>query len=162
MAAHVEGRDIAISEESPDILDTGGGLKAALPLLGDAPVFTANPDVVWHGPNPFEVAAESWSDTIDALLLCIPAERAVGRETGDFRMSEAGVLQREGPLVYSGLQIIRPGAVRDVPHRKFSLNLVWDDLISRGRAAVAIYPGTWCDVGTPEGLDRAEDIVGRA
>jgi MurNAc alpha-1-phosphate uridylyltransferase len=52
LAAHLSGRGVALSHETPYILDTGGGLRAALPLLGDGPVLTMNSDAVWRGPNP--------------------------------------------------------------------------------------------------------------
>lgn len=159
MGSHVAGTDVAISREDPHILDTGGGLKAAAAELGDAPVFTANPDVIWVGPNPFDVAANQWSDALDALLVCVPVERALGRDCGDFGETASGGLSRNGPLVYGGLQIIRTGVVTAVPDESFSLNVVWDDLIAKNRVRAAIYPGSWCDVGTPEGLARAEELV---
>ena len=159
MEAHVADEAVTVSREVPDILDTGGGLKAALPLFGDDPIFTANPDVIWAGPNPFRVAAMAWANDADALLLCIPAERAIGRADGDFHQTAEGGLGRIGPLVYGGLQIIRPAVVARIQDTRFSLNRVWNDLIATNRIRCATYPGWWCDVGTPEGIERAARLI---
>ncbi|MDU8942518.1 nucleotidyltransferase family protein [Ovoidimarina sediminis] len=159
MEAHVAGMDIAVSREAPEILETGGGLKAALPLLGEGPVYTANPDVVWAGPNPFEIVAGAWAEDIDALLLCVPVARAIGRETGDFAETADGSLRRQGPVIYGGMQIIRPGVVARMAEERFSLNLVWDALMAEGRVRYSLYPGWWCDVGTPEGIGQAEQLI---
>ncbi len=159
MEAHARRLGVRVSQELPDILDTGGGLKQALPLLGDNPIFTANPDVVWDGPNPFDILASAWNNEMAALLLCVPVDRAMGRTAGDFTVHSPGFLQRPGHLVYGGMQIVRPGVVKDVPHRVFSLNSIWNDLSDQGRAHVVEYPGYWCDVGSPEGIRRAEDML---
>ena len=92
LAAHLAGTEVLLSRESPDILETGGGLRAALPLLGPGPVYTMNSDAVWKGPNPLQVLLERWDPSAaDALLLCIPKSRAVSHDAdGDFRTDESG------------------------------------------------------------------------
>ncbi|MEO0991913.1 MAG: nucleotidyltransferase family protein [Pseudomonadota bacterium] len=164
IANHLDGSRFRISVERPDILDTGGGLKAALPLLeatDGRPVLTLNSDAVWHGPNPLETLNDAWgSDGVDALLLLVPETRAVGRRLpGDFDLDAAGLLRRGGPFVYTGAQIIRTRLVQARTERVFSLNAVWDDLIALGRVRGVLWPGTWCDVGTPAGLELAEDLI---
>ena len=70
LIAHLSGRGILFSHETPDILETGGGLRHALPLLGRGPVFTMNTDAVWRGPNPLTLLAEAWNpDRMDAILI---------------------------------------------------------------------------------------------
>ncbi|WP_372921728.1 NTP transferase domain-containing protein, partial [Roseovarius sp.] len=70
---HLEGSEVIISHETPDILETGGGLRAALPHLGEGPVFTMNTDAVWSGPNPLDLLFDLWQPArMDALLLCVP------------------------------------------------------------------------------------------
>jgi len=88
LAAHLDGRGVRLSHETPDILDTGGGLRAALPLLGDGPVLTMNSDAVWQGPNPLSHLASLWDGArMGALLLCLPPDRALGHSgSGDFTM----------------------------------------------------------------------------
>ncbi len=161
IAAHLRGRDIAICHETPKILDTGGGLRAAMPQLGTSPVFTMNTDAVWRGPNPLTLLAHAWDGAaMDALLLCLPPARAIGHAgKGDFALDAEGRVTRGPSLVYSGAQIIRTDVLADMPVGAFSLNFVWDRLIVAGRLFGATYPGKWCDVGHPGGITLAQDML---
>ncbi|MEM9550141.1 MAG: nucleotidyltransferase family protein [Pseudomonadota bacterium] len=161
LEAHLTTRGISISREAPQILDTGGGLKAALPLLQADPVFTLNSDVVWSGPNPLQLLHDAWDpDRMDALLMCIPVTQAIGRKGGgDFSADADGRISRGGNLIYAGVQIIRSGIVAEWPDRVFSLNAVWDELHRRDRLFSLRYPGAWCDVGHPEGIELAEALI---
>jgi MurNAc alpha-1-phosphate uridylyltransferase len=153
-------RGIGISHE-PVILDTGGGLKAALPRLGDGQVATLNPDVAWSGPNPLlHLLATPWPEDAGAILLLIPEDRALGRSgPGDFALGEDGRLSRRGPFVYTGTQIIDAAAVRATPGEVFSLNATWTALAAEGRLYGTVYPGRWCDAGSPEGLRAADALL---
>lgn len=154
--AHLQPRGIPVSREEPQILDTGGGLRKALPLLGGGPVFTANPDVTWSGENPFRQLAEAWaSERMGALLLV----GDVPGRSGDFALEPDGRLTRGGPLTYLGAQVIDPGVLDEIPDAAFSLNIVWDLLSDRRRLFGLVHRGGWCDVGTPEGLDAAERLL---
>jgi len=164
IADHLAGQEVALSPETPDILDTGGGLRAALPLLGTAPVYTLNPDAIWAGPNPLALLRDAWRpDEMDALLLCLPPERAHGRSgPDDFTADARGRIARGPGLVYGGAQIIRTEALAEIPERAFSLNRLWDAMIAQGRAHALTYPGQWCDVGHPGGIALAENLLERA
>ena len=159
---HLEGSGVLCVEESPDILDTGGGLKNAMPMLTPGPVWTMNPDVVWKGPNPLEFALDAWNaEAMDALLVCINPTRAAGREgIGDFDIATSGQLNRGNDVIYGGVQIIKTSCVAEFPGHVFSLNSVWDTLIAQGRCHGCLYPGHWCDVGHPGGIALAEDMLG--
>lgn len=160
IAAHLAGRDVAISDESGTILDTGGGLRQALPLLGQGPVMTLNPDVVWTGPNPLAALDAAWRDDMDALLMLVPLDRATARQgAGDFSLDDAGRISRRGDFVYAGAQIIRPDRLADIPERVFSLNRLWDLLIAGGRVHGIVHPGGWCDVGYPGAIPLAEGLL---
>ncbi len=161
IAAHLEGRGACVSLEAPDILDTGGGLRAALPLLGARTVFTLNTDAVWRGANPLRQLAGAWRpEAMDALLLCLPPAQAVGHSgRGDFVIGAGGALARGAGLVYSGAQIIKASALDGMPEGAFSLNKVWDRLLDRGRLHGCVYDGRWCDVGHPGGITLAEDML---
>ncbi len=162
LAAHLAGRSgVLLSHEVPDILDTGGGLRAALPLLGPGPVLTMNSDAIWHGPNPLLHLAPLWDRArMGALLLCLPPERARGHAgPGDFTADGEGRLARRPGLVFSGVQIIDPACLKDIPETAFSLNRAWDRLAAEGRLYGAVYPGGWCDVGHPDGIARAEEML---
>ncbi len=158
---YLSDRNIAFSHELPDILETGGGLRAALPLLGESPHFTMNTDAVWNGPNPLSLLAETWdSAKMDALLLCIPLDSALGHTgQGDFILSETGLLSRGRGQVYSGVQIIKPDLLHEIAEASFSLNILWDKMLSEDRLYGLSYPGKWCDVGRPEGISLAENML---
>ncbi|MDB5658564.1 MAG: nucleotidyltransferase family protein [Cypionkella sp.] len=162
IASHVQHRDIALSWE-PEILETGGGLKAALPLLGDGPVLTMNTDAVWSGQNPLTQLLNAWDpEEMDALLLLLPASKALGHiGAGDFLLDAEGRLSRANQTdspIYLGAQILKTGGLQAISERVFSLNRLWDRLIAERRAYGIIHQGGWCDVGRPEGIALAESL----
>lgn len=165
LARHLEGRGVLLSREDP-ILETGGGLRAALPLLGPGPLLTLNTDAAWRGPNPLRALLDAWSAVppgTEALLLCVPLERAHGRAApGDFALGSDGRLAWGGPVVYTGAQVIEPSPLADVPDPVFSLRRVWDGMIARGTLRGLMWPGAWCDVGHPEGIREAERMLAQA
>jgi len=162
IAEALAGRSgVSISHEAPEILDTGGGLRQALPLLRESPAFTLNTDAVWTGPNPLSTLAAAWDAArMDALLLLVPPDRAHGRQgDGDFTMDAAGRLHRKGPLIYTGAQILRTERVAARPPGAFSLNEIWDEIAAEGRLFGAVHGGGWCDVGHPGGIAEAEAML---
>lgn len=161
LAAHLAPRGVRLSLETDRRLETGGGLKRALPLLGPDPVFTLNSDAVWTGPNPLDELAQAWDpDRMDALLLLVPRPFATGHTgPGDFLIAEDGRLARGPGLVYSGAQIINTGALDEMEDEVFSLNLLWDRYLAAGRLYGAIQTGGWCDVGHPGGIAEAEALL---
>ncbi|MEO1307423.1 MAG: nucleotidyltransferase family protein [Pseudomonadota bacterium] len=159
---HLAGRqDIKYSEELPDILETGGGLRHALPLLGSGPVYTFNSDAVWLGPNPLAIVRDAWDpDKMDALLLLVSKAQAIGHKGGgDFEVSSEGLLTRGPGPIYAGVQILKTDRLAGLPETKFSLNAVWDQMIEDDRLFGVSYPGKWVDVGRPEGIKLAEDLL---
>lgn len=157
---HLAGSDVLISDEPDALLETGGGLKKALPLLGRGPVLTMNPDVIWTGPNPVAALRAGWSDRMDALLMLVPVDRAGGRiGGGDFALDAQGRITRGGPFVYTGCQIIRTGGLAAIDEPVFSLNRLWDRMIAEGRAFGIVHPGGWCDVGRPDCIPLAETML---
>lgn len=162
LRAHLAGRGVLFSEETPEILETGGGLRAALPQMGEGPVFTMNSDAVWSGPNPIDLLRKHWRpEDMDGLLLCIPPVQAIGHKgTGDFQIASDGTISRGPGVVYSGVQIIKPEGLEEINEAAFSLNLLWDRMIAQKRLHAVSYPGQWCDVGHPGGIALAEEMLG--
>ena len=163
IAAHLATRpDIVLSHE-PEILETGGGLRAALPLLGPGPVFTLNTDAVWTGPNPLRTLRNAWRPGMGALLLLAPPDQTHGHAgAGDFTLGADGRIERAKGApgrTYPGAQIIDPGGLKDIADKVFSLNRLWDRLIADRRAFGVVHPGGWCDVGSPEGVATAEAVL---
>lgn len=161
---HLAGRGLLLADETGRLLETGGGLKAALPLLQSDPVLTLNSDAIWTGPAAPETLAAGWDGArMEALLLLIPRDSALGHTgPGDFTLASDGRLSRGGNLVYSGAQIIRTAPVSAVPETVFSLNLAWDAMLARGTLYGVIHPGGWCDVGRPESIPLAENLLATA
>lgn len=161
---HLANAGVEILTESPEILDTGGGLRNALPVLGPEPVYTTNSDAIWQGPNPFELLRAAWDPArMDALLVCVPPDRAVGRKgPGDFLMDDTGRLTRGPGVVYGGVQILKTDMLRHIPDDVFSLWAIWSQMLSQGRMFGLIYPGKWCDIGHPEGIALAEALLEQA
>lgn len=166
LADHLKGRKIGLSWEREQILETGGGLRAALPLLGDGPVLTLNTDSVWTGKNPLMQLLSVWDTTrMDALLLLLPADKALGHSGGgDFALGKDGRIKRakgEGTAVFLGAQVVRTEGLAGITEPVFSLNQLWDEMIAKGRAFGLIHQGGWCDVGSPAGIVLAEGLLAR-
>ncbi len=161
---HLADRGVQTIVEKPEILETGGGLRNALPLLGDGPVFTMNTDAIWAGPNPLAMLSNAWNPAImDALLIGIPVDHAVGHTgSGDFILAKDGQLTRGPGVVYGGVQIIKTDLLETISASVFSLNLLWDKMLAQGRMFGITYPGHWCDVGHPEGITLAEEMLRNA
>jgi MurNAc alpha-1-phosphate uridylyltransferase len=166
LEAHLAGAGVTLAHE-PELLETGGGLLAALPLLGPGPVFTLNADMVWRGPNPLAALAGAWRPGMGGLLALIPRAAAQGHAgAGDFTLGADGRIARRGaaaeaPFVYAGAQILDGAALAGFAPGKFSLNLVWDALLAEGRLSGLVWRGGWVDVGRPEGIALAEAELGR-
>lgn len=161
IAAHLAGRPGVILSPEPEILETGGGLRAALPALGPGPVFTLNSDAVWTGANPLAQLRAAWDPAqMDALLLLVPPGRARGHAGGgDFLLDAGGRILRGSGAIYSGAQILKTWNLAAIPDRVFSLNRVWDSMIAGGRAYGVVHSGGWCDVGRPENIATAEAML---
>jgi MurNAc alpha-1-phosphate uridylyltransferase len=161
LAAHLEPQGVALNIEEPDILETGGGLRAALPLLGPEPVVTMNTDAIWSGPNPVAQLLDAWDpDRMDALLMCVPVEQALGHTgQGDFTRDEDGRITRGSGLIYGGVQLLKTDRLAGIDEHAFSLNRLWDLMLADHRLFALCHPGNWCDVGTPEGITLAETLL---
>ena len=152
----------------PELLETGGGVANALPLLGHAPFYVINSDIIWtDGPVPaLSLLAEAWDDEqMDALLLLQPTATAIGYDgQGDFFFDPSGPPRRRGdckeaPLLFSGVQILHPRLFVDAPLGKFSLNVLYDRAINSGRLQAIVHDGHWYHVGTPEALPTVEALL---
>ena len=150
------------------LLDTGGGVRQALPLLGERPFYVVNGDVVWLDGRAPALArlAEAWSEArMDALLLLHPTAYALGYEgRGDFMMTPDGLLRRRrerevAPFVFAGPQILHPRLFEGAPDGAFSLNLLYDRAIESQRLWGVRHDGEWFHVGTPDALEATEEAL---
>lgn len=160
LRAYLANREIIFSDETALLLETGGGLQNALPLLNGSPVLTLNTDAVWSGPNPITELLDAWHNNMEALLLTIPKPCAIGHHgEGDFVIDNQGQLQRGPDQIYTGLQIIRTGCLAGIPKSNFSMNVLWDKIGARHGLYGVSYTGKWCDVGRPESIPLAESML---
>ena len=165
LARRANGLDIAISDERDELLETGGGLVRAAPLIDADPFLSVNSDNLWiDGPaDALKLLASHWdSDKMDALLMLVPLARAQNhRGLGDFHMDRQGRLKRRrpshvAPFVFTGVQMLSKRLLRDAPSGPFSTNLLWDRAIAEGRCFGAVHQGLWFDVGTPQAIRATE------
>jgi MurNAc alpha-1-phosphate uridylyltransferase len=167
--AHVRPRrrpTVAISDERGALLETGGGIRKALPLLGAAPFLILNSDSLWIEagmPNLLRLQGAWRPERMDILLLVAEMSKSLGFQgRGDFSMDGNGRLQRRGerasvPFIYAGVAILKPQLFRDTPDGAFSLNLLFDRAIVAGRLYGMPLDGQWLHVGTPEAIAAAEE-----
>jgi hypothetical protein len=155
---------IRISRED-EILETGGGVTKALPLLGADPFYVINGKIVWlNGKTDALIRlADAWDDScMDALLLLQPTATAVGYNgPGDFFLDQIGAIRRRrhwevAPFVYAGIQMLHPRLFKDGPKGAFSLNVLYDRAIEAGRLFGLRHDGEWFQVSTPEQLAEVE------
>jgi MurNAc alpha-1-phosphate uridylyltransferase len=168
---HLAGRQtprIVISDERSELLDTGGGVVKALPVLGAAPFFHLNADTIWIdgvSPNLLLLAGMFEPNRMDALLLLAATSTSVGYAgRGDFTMAADGRLARRSeldvaPFVYAGVAILAPALFSTAPPGAFSLNLLFDRAIQAGRLYGLRLEGVWMHVGTPEAIAAAETAI---
>jgi MurNAc alpha-1-phosphate uridylyltransferase len=150
-----------------ELLETGGGVRAALPLLGDKPFYVVNGDAFWlNGPiSALRRLAAAWSDDIDGVLLVHRTSHVhadVG--LGDFALDKWGVPRRRGqrevvPYIYAGVQLIHARLLDGAPEGKFSMNRMWDKALETGRLRAVVHDGIWFHLSTPADLDDAEQIL---
>ncbi len=168
LAARGRGPAVVISDERAELLETGGGLKKAAPLLGPEPVFVANIDSVWtdhasSGNSALNQLARLWNpSTMDAVLLLARREGSIGFEgDGDVFLADDGRLTFRGdapsaPFAYMGVHICRPDYVADGPEGPFSLSGFWRRSAAAGRLFGCVLDGDWMHVGDPGARDQAE------
>lgn len=162
---HLAGSDVQVITETPQILDTGGGLKNALPHLPGDAIATLNSDAVWSDPNALEMIWNAWDPAkMDALLMVVPKTSAHGHlGAGDFDLSPenqpAFRTKDTAPYVYTGLQIIKSDTLSTMDETVFSLRILWERFAKEGGLYGTVYPGTWCDVGHPEAIPMAEALL---
>lgn len=168
LASREHGLEVVISDERHQLLETGGGLKKAEPLIDCDPFLALNSDNLWiDGPaDTLRLLASQWDDSrMDALLLLVPQARALNHKgMGDFHMDATGRVRRRershvAPFVFTGIQIVSKRLLRDAPDGPFSTNVLWDRAIEEGRCFGAVHQGLWFDVGTPQAIPMTEAAI---
>jgi MurNAc alpha-1-phosphate uridylyltransferase len=163
-----DGLEVVISDERAFLMETGGGLVKAAPLIDCDPFLALNSDNLWiDGPaDTLRLLASQWDGSrMDALLLLVPLARALNHKgMGDFHMDRSGRLRRRershvAPFVFTGIQMVSKRLLRDAPEGPFSTNLLWDRAMEEGRCFGAVHHGLWFDVGTPQSIQQTETAL---
>jgi MurNAc alpha-1-phosphate uridylyltransferase len=171
LASRNHGLEVVISDERDLLMETGGGLIRAAPLIDCDPFLALNSDNLWiDGPaDTLKLLASQWDGTkMDALLLLVPLARAENHNgMGDFHMGRTGRLRRRersrvAPFVFTGIQMVSKRLLRDAPEGPFSTNILWDRAIEEGRCFGAVHQGLWFDVGTPKSIELTEATLENA
>jgi MurNAc alpha-1-phosphate uridylyltransferase len=158
-------RTVLLREEH--LLETGGGVRAALAILGDDPFFVVNGDAFWlNGPiSALRRLAGAFEDSVDCVLL-VQRTSHVHAEVGygDFALDKWGVPRRRKerevvPYIYAGVQLIHPRLLAGMPEGAFSMNRAWDIALAAGRLRAVVHDGIWFHLSTPPDLAEAEQIL---
>lgn len=158
--------EFLISDERDILLETGGGVKKALPLLGNTPFLVANADVLWQETKPVlpDFVAAFSNSHCQALLLMARCDKATGYDgRGDYHMAENGKLRRadaQGAAhLFAGVQILTPALFDGAADGAFSLNEIYDKAEAEGALFGHELDGQWMHVGTPEGRAEAQNLM---
>lgn len=148
-----------------ELLDTGGGVRNALDILGPEPFYVINGDAFWlDGPLPaLQRLAQAFNDDVNSVLLVhrtFQVHSEVGR--GDFMLDKWGRPRRRGerevvPYIYAGVHLMRPSILEGMPPGPFSMNLAWDKAMAAGRLRAVVHDGQWFHLSTPPDLKEAEE-----
>jgi MurNAc alpha-1-phosphate uridylyltransferase len=160
-----------VSDEREQLLETGGGVTKALPLIDADPFFVINADNMWidGSADTLRLLAQRWdATTMDALLLLVPLARATGYEgRGDFHLDPGGIVTPRGefriaPFVFSGIQLISKHLFDGDKVEPFSVWRQWNKAIAAGRLYGAVHQGLWFHVGTPASVGETEGLLATA
>jgi len=168
LADHPDGLQLRVSDERARLLETGGGVVNAMPLIDADPFFVINADNMWidGSADTLRLLAQRWDPAeMDALLLLVPLARATGYDgRGDFHLDPAGQVTPRGevriaPFVYSGIQLISKHLFDGEPVEAFSVWRQWHKALAAGRLFGAVHQGLWFHVGTPASVAETEVLL---
>ena len=168
LAGQPPGLDIQLSDERGLLLETGGGVTKALPLIDSDPFYVVNSDNLWidGSVDTLRLLAQRWdAGAMDVLLLLVPLARATGYDgRGDFHMDPTGLVRTRGehriaPYVFSGVQLLAKHMFENEPVEPFTMWRVWDRALAAGRVYGIVHQGLWFHVGTPQAVTETEALL---
>ncbi len=141
------GLNVLYSQEGDNILETGGGIHKALPMLGDAPFLVINADIFTDMPVP-EIKL---ADQHIGHLVMVPSPDY--RDGGDFDIEDGLIRNGETQrLTFSGVAMYRPSFFDGCKPGRFPLAPMLREAAENGQLSGSLYEGVWADIGTPERL----------
>ncbi len=171
LAAYVSslhGLTVKISEET-EPLETGGGLKKALPLMGHEPIFTINSDIIWQDEreSALDRLTRHWDDVkMDVLLLAQSKAKAIGHDKGEDHLfikpgNTIDWNKREAPYIIAGIGILHPRILLNAPDGKFSVKILWHQALAQNRLFCLPHHGSWFQTGTLPDIKQTEKFLKR-
>ncbi len=168
LAPYTSDGFVEVSDERGELLETGGGVKKALPKLGNEPFLVMNGDALWIDKDESNIdrLAEHWNpEEMDVLLLLVPTDEALGYDgVGDFLGAGEGAFSIEflgeastASNMYAGVQIVKPEMYEGTPDGAFSNVEIFRKAAQHGRLYGLVIDGAWMHVGTPEAVKEAEE-----
>ncbi|MCK0069249.1 nucleotidyltransferase family protein [Kordiimonas laminariae] len=168
LAPYTSDGFVEVSDERGELLETGGGVKKALPKLGNEPFLVMNGDALWIDKDESNIdrLAEHWNpEEMDVLLLLVPTDEALGYDgVGDFLGAGEGAFSIEflgeastASNMYAGVQIVKPEMYEGTPDGAFSNVEIFRKAAQHGRLYGLVIDGSWMHVGTPEAVKEAEE-----
>jgi len=163
-----KGLKFKISEEA-EPLETGGGLKKALPLLGNEPVFTINSDILWFddGDSALNRLTRCWDDAkMDFLLLAHPKAKAVGHDKGEDHLfikrdNTCDWCDADAPYIIAGIGVMHPRVLAKAPDGKFTVKILWHEAMKQDRMSCLPHRGRWFQTGTLVDVKKTEELLAR-
>ena len=161
--SNCRGLTIKISEET-EPLETGGGLKRALPLLGNEPIFTINSDIIWRDEpeSALDRLTRHWDDAkMDVLLLAQSKAKAIGHDKGeDHLFIKPGNTidwdEQQAPYIIAGIGILHPRILANAPDGKFTVKILWHQALAQNRLFCVPHHGQWFQTGSVPDVEQAE------
>lgn len=137
-----------------ELLETGGGITKALPLLGEDPFVILNGDI-WTD-FPFSTLPRHLSAGVLAHLVLTPHPAHL--ESGDFDLEAGHVTRTETrPYTYCGISVIAPALLKGRTIEPFSLREPFFEAIGKKQITGKLFEGAWTDIGSPEQLKALQD-----
>lgn len=145
------GLQVVYSPEYDNVLETGGGIRRALPLLGNDPFWVLNADVY----SDMTLPTVNLAPTTLGHLILVPTPPHKPR--GDFDLVDGKARRTANPaFTFSGMACYRPELFASTTPGRFPLAPLLFDAADRGLLEAELYNGVWADVGTPERLAKLE------
>ncbi len=160
--------EVIFSDERDELLETGGGVVKALPLLGNDPVLVCNTDAFWlndNGQTINSLVSAFNPEKMDSLLLLARRENSMGYHgLGDFDLAEDKQLIRRGDkpeaqYVFSGIYAFNPTTISHLNIEKFSANVYWNESASKNRLLGHVMTPFWMHVGDPQAVEDASALI---
>lgn len=150
------GLSINYSDEQDEaILETGGGIIKALPLLGDEPFLVVNGDI-WCDYEFTTVSPLTGNDLGHLVLVDNPSHHP----DGDFLLEDGRVHSLgNSPLTYSGIAYFHPGIFKQCQYGKQALAPIMREAMKDKLVSGEHHTGVWQDIGTPERLGELDNSL---